>query len=108
MQAAGATAENIARELAKLPPETAAAPPIELDEADEGPAIGLFLALQTQWKQAGIAGIRTGLDYGAIEPTARLLGIETGPRLFLDLRLMEDEALRVTAEQVAEQARRRP
>lgn len=107
MQAAGATAENIARELAKLPPETAA-PPLELDEADEGPAIGLFLAMQTQWKQAGIAGVRTGLDYAAIEPTARLLGVETSPRLFLDLRLMEDEALRVAAEQAAEQARRRP
>ena len=97
MEKAGASPENIERELAKLPP----APPvrvIEMGEEDEGPAIGLFFSLDTQWKTAGLAGVRTGLDYNAIRPAAEMLGIELTPRIFLDLRLMEGEQLKIDAE----------
>ena len=97
MEQAGASPENIARELAKLPPD-APARAVEMDEDDEGPAIGLFFALDTQWKTAGMAGIRTGLDYTAIRPAADMLGIELTPRVFLDLRLMENEQMRIDAE----------
>ena len=100
MEQAGASPENIARELAKLPhddPQDLA----EIDADDEGRSIGLFLALDTQWKTAGLAGIRTGLDYAAVSPAARLLGIEMTPQIFLDLRVMEREALSVQAERLA-------
>lgn len=100
MREAGASDANITAELAKLPPE----PParlLEMGEDDEGPAIGLFCALDTQWLTAGLAGVRTGLNYGAIEPTARLLDIDVTPRTFLDLKIMEHEALKAQAERLA-------
>ena len=100
MRQAGATEANIAAELAKLPPDEPARL-LELGEDDEGPAIGLFCALDTQWHTAGLAGVRTGLNYAAIEPTARLLGIAVTPRTFLDLKIMEHEALKVQAERLA-------
>jgi hypothetical protein len=61
-------------------------------------SVGLFLALGTQWKYvAGGLGppIRIGLDYAAVEPTARGMGINVTPRIFADLRVMEEEALDV-------------
>ncbi len=57
------------------------------------PALELFLALQTQWRHAGMAGLPTGLDYAAIEPALRLMGMAPSPQLFADLRVMEDAAL---------------
>jgi hypothetical protein len=83
-------------ELAKLPPEPAEQL-IEL-ETDDWTAASLLLALDTQWKTAGMTGVIHGLDYQAIEPTARLLGVEVTPPVFLALRTMEAEALRVFAE----------
>ncbi len=54
-----------------------------------------------------MAGVITGLDYAAIEPTARLLGIDVTPPVFLALRTMEAEALGVFADRRrAEQGRR--
>lgn len=103
--AAGADAATIAREMAKLPAETAT-PAVELDAADEGASATLFLALGTQWRTAGMAGVLTGLDYGAIAPTAALLGVEMTERRFLDLRTMEAAALKVMAD--ARAAERRP
>lgn len=103
LEAAGADAATIARELAKLPPRPAA-PDLLLDEADEGRAALLFVGLETQWRTGGIAAVPTGLDYAAIEPTARLLGLELDGALFMDLQLMEGEALRA----IAERERARP
>jgi len=40
---------------------------------------------------------RTGLDYAAIRPTADMMGIEVNPALFMDLKAMESEALKVWA-----------
>lgn len=36
-----------------------------------------------------------GIDYTAIGPTARMIGIEAGPAEFADLKTMEAEAIRV-------------
>ncbi|MFN7400558.1 MAG: DUF1799 domain-containing protein [Sandaracinobacter sp.] len=86
----------IERELAKLPPEPDHEP-LALD-LEEWTAASLLLALDTQWKTAGMTGVIQGLDYQAIEPTARLLGVEVTPAVFLCLRTLEAEALRVFAE----------
>lgn|GEM_PF-1756948 len=94
----GMAAAAIERELEKLPAQ-AEAEPVEMDAEDEGLAASLFLALGTQWRTAGMAGTMQGLDYQAIEPTARLIGIEPKPRLLLHLQTMEAEALKCFAEQ---------
>lgn len=62
----------------------------------------LFLAMGTQWLWAGL-GERVGLNYAMIEPTATMLGIALEPRarLMLDLKTMEDEALKVWSEKRA-------
>lgn len=67
---------------------------------DEVAALGLFLSLGTQWRWCPLSGRRLGLDYAAIEPAARLQAIETNPRLFRDLRLMEQAALDAFGERV--------
>lgn len=65
----------------------------------------LFEALGTQWR-AGMGGA-TGLDYGAIRPTARLLGIRVDRERFLELRAMEHAALNAMAEARENAAARR-
>lgn len=57
------------------------------------PAVETFCALTTQWRYAGSAGSRVGLDYAAIPPVAAMLGHEVGRDLFDRLRLMESTAL---------------
>lgn len=67
------------------------------------PAVTLFQTLTTQWRwstrgAAGMGGallraIRVGLDYGAIESTARLAGLQVTPIIFDQLRTMETAAL---------------
>lgn len=82
------------------------ADPLELAEDDEGRAVALFLALDTQWAWAatgmvqgnGGYGMRVGLKYEVIAPTAAALGLTVDRRTFLDLREMEAEALRTMAE----------
>jgi hypothetical protein len=51
--------------------------------------------MATQWKNAGMGGLRTGLDYTALEPAALSLGLPwpISPAVFSDLRYMEAEAL---------------
>lgn len=72
---------------------------LELVE-DEADAVALFQALGTQWRRCAFTGARLGVDYAAIEPVARMLSIDVTPRLFTDLRIMEDAA-------VAQMAKRR-
>jgi hypothetical protein len=103
--AAGADETAIAAELAKLPEEQA--PELELVEDDEGSSAVLFLALGTQWRTAGMAGVLTGLDYAAIRPTAELIGVPLTPERFLDLRTMEAEAMKAAADS-ARASERRP
>lgn len=62
--------------------------------ADERDAALLFLRLGTQWRYLGLHPVRCGLEYAAIEPTARMLKIAMTTQLFDDLQLMEREALR--------------
>jgi hypothetical protein len=56
-----------------------------------------FVALSTQWRTS--YGGLVGLDYNAIPPVFRLIGIprKEWPDLFEDLRVMEAETLRVIA-----------
>lgn len=105
MEKAGASPDNIARELAKLPAADPEDLP-EIDADDEGKSFGLFMALSTQWKTAGLSAIRTGLDYSAVAPVAAGLKIEVTPQIFLDLQLMEQEALKVQSERLAAEAAR--
>lgn len=58
-----------------------------------------FLACATQWRRAGLAGVRTGLDYAAVDAVLRL----TVPRparatVFAGIQIMEQAALAVFAE----------
>lgn len=62
------------------------------------PAVTCFFELSTQWR-VGPMGGRIGLDNAAIPPTAAMLGIEIKPKVYLDLRTMEDEALKTWARQ---------
>lgn len=65
---------------------------------DMQPAVALFFAMSTQWRWtgAGMAGaFRTGLDYSALEATARAAGLEMTPGLFDDIRTLERECLSV-------------
>lgn len=64
---------------------------------DEYEVVSLFLALDTQWRRHPMSGARLGIDYTAIEPTARLMGLEAVPGLLPDLRVMEIAALDVLA-----------
>jgi hypothetical protein len=110
LREAGLDEAGIAAALANLPAPKAA-DPAELDEADEGRAAALFLALDTQWHWAaagmisgfggGIVSHRTGIRYEAIPVVAGALGIVPDAAVLADLRVMEGEALKVMAEQRA-------
>ncbi len=59
--------------------------------------VDLFASLRTQWRtaSAGMGGfLYAGLDYSAVEPTMRLMGIKLADttELFAQLRVMEMEA----------------
>lgn len=68
--------------------------------------VRLFLALGTQWRVGGMAGAPLGLEYGAIETTGRLMGIEVTPDLFADLQVMEAEARDVLIRRMEEATQR--
>lgn len=65
---------------------------------DNRAAVGLFLALGTQWRSAGMEGEPSGLDYTAIPVTARLRAVRMTPTLFAEIRIMEHAALTAWAE----------
>ncbi len=69
------------------------------------PPFRLFLSLSTQWR-SGPTG-PTGLDYGVIEATARMEGLEANTETFQGVRACEAEALAVWADQRARERRRR-
>lgn len=62
----------------------------------------LFMAMATQWKTAGTAGIRTGLDYNALPHVAAAIGVgwPLSPQAFADFRSMEAEALSIWSKRV--------
>ncbi len=88
----GAPTDVIERVAARETQET-----VEI-HADNLETVALFSALATQWRHAGMTGIRVGLDYRAIPPTAQAMGIELTRELFEGLRVMESEALKVMRE----------
>lgn len=55
-------------------------------------AVRLFLAADTQWNHAGMAGIRTGLRYEAVDIVARRLGY-VGQEVWQRVLVMERVAL---------------
>lgn len=91
MRQLGASEEDIAR-------WTARSSQLGTDEApfpllrENGAAFRLFTALTTQWRR-GPDGTPVGLDYAAIEPTARMLDLTAEADLFERLRVLEHAAL---------------
>ncbi len=71
-------------------------------------AMRLFLAVETQWRRAGIAGIAVGLDYGVLPMAAGAMGIELDGDLFGRVRVMEHAALAAMAARDARRPRGRP
>jgi len=62
-------------------------------------AVSLFLAVATQWRviavptMDGVSLRRIGLDYPAVEATARIIGISIDGDLFHALQILEHGAL---------------
>jgi hypothetical protein len=65
---------------------------------DNWPSFLVMDAMGTQWR-TGACGA-TGLDYGVLPKVMKLVGIpaKDRPGVFHDIRVMESEALAVTAE----------
>lgn len=90
-----------------LPPEMAAAlvntAPPEPDPVfgvwpENWDVLRVFLAMATQWRFAGMAGVPSGLDYAALPSVLRFLRLRPDEALFERLRVMEAEALEVFAD----------
>lgn len=66
---------------------------------DTRQAVLMFIALRTQWRMGPVGPV--GLDYACLPAAFHLRGIPRNERadLFDDLRVMEDEALRLFAEE---------
>jgi len=64
---------------------------------DNWQAARLFQGCLTQWRYAGMNGVRTGLDYGAVRIVAEAKDIEMAAA-FDGLQVMEAESLRIFAE----------
>jgi hypothetical protein len=60
--------------------------------------VALFAALGTQWNWHPVAGVRLGIRYEAVAPTAAGMGLTLTPAMFTDLRIMEAEAMTALAE----------
>jgi hypothetical protein len=61
-------------------------------------AFRLFCGLNTQWNHVGLAGVRVGLRYEAIEPTARMMGIDVSAAVFAGLQIAEIEMIKIQQE----------
>lgn len=106
----GMDAASIAKYVAADAARRPAADAIEIDEADEGRAVSIFLAMDTQWSftTAGMVQgnggvpVRTGLQYAVIPTLAAMLGFDiggdAGRQILIDLRTMEGEAMKTLAE----------
>lgn len=74
--------------------EEASGPPIEV-WPDNMPAVEVFIDLMTQWRRAGMAGVRSGLDYAVLPAVFAIRGIQKKqqPAIFDDIRVMENAVL---------------
>lgn len=57
------------------------------------PAVRVFVAMGTQWRRAGLSGVETGLDYGALTVVCGALAVPLDEDLLSRLRVLEAEAL---------------
>lgn len=91
-------ADDALTQAAALQDHEAAADASELElSPDETGPVGLFLALASQWRIHPAAGVRMGIDYAAIPPTAAMMEVPMTPSLFNDIRAMESAALEAMA-----------
>ncbi|WP_336973413.1 DUF1799 domain-containing protein [Sphingobium aromaticiconvertens] len=60
---------------------------------DEATPFSLFVSLGTQWTRHAMTGMRLGIDYASIRPTADMMDITMTPALLRDIRSMEASAL---------------
>jgi len=102
LEAYGAPPETIAANRAFLLPKQADEDFLVFPE--NANAVRVFAALATQWKMVSLSTMdraevrQVGLDYTAIEPTARMTGVQFEGDDFDRLRVMEAEALTAWAE----------
>jgi hypothetical protein len=102
MKAFGAPEPVIAAARARLmPPRAATVLPIHPDNVT---AVKLFQALRTQWRLVPLSTMdraeirQVGLDYAAIEVTARLARLELEENDFARIQIMEAAALTAFSE----------
>lgn len=58
-------------------------------------AVALFFDAPWNWVSIGLAGVmRTNINRSELEASARMLDIKITPRIFSDIRAMEDEAIK--------------
>lgn len=61
-------------------------------------ALQVFLKCATQWRHAGMEGVRTGLDYPSVDAVMRITGVKDPSDTFWRLQLIESEALEAMAD----------
>lgn len=110
MEAFGVPPELIAKERAKALPSTPAKPADPECEVweENWPSWLFFLKVQTQWIwTSGMAVVRMGLNYPAVESTLRMAGIprRQWPALLDDLQVIEVAVLDGETKARAEQTR---
>ena len=57
------------------------------------PSASLYIACETQWQRAGMAGVPTGLNYAGVEAVMRPRG--DPPALFDDIQVLERVFLKI-------------
>ena len=103
LRAFGASEAQVAQAVASV--QGRVEDPVFLVHPENVVAVKLFAALMTQWNvvplstMASARIIRTGLNYAAIEPAARMEGLVMAPDDFLRLRRMEHVAIKAWSEQ---------
>ena len=60
-------------------------------------AMRIFLAMDTQWRRAGMAGVASGLDYAVLPVVAAALALTLDADLLARLRILEGAALTAMA-----------
>lgn len=62
-------------------------------------AVLTFLKCATQWRYAGMTGVRTGLDYTAVDVVIRMSELADPAKTFSQLQTIESGALEAFREQ---------
>jgi len=64
-------------------------------------AVQVFSACSTQWRQT-FSGLRSGLDYSAVETLMRLYDVQDKPDVFQRIQILERALIEVDRERHAE------